>query len=588
MLLFAYFAALVPALLMAATQPVWSRVDEAQHADFIVQLSHGVYPVADHTLISADTLEVMMATGVFRGAERGTYPTPDLADVGLPPPGMSAQANAVWMSRHLWQLSFESVQTPGYYALMVPVWWVADHLGGPFAAIYTIRVIDALLIALLAPMAVAVARVLTPPRSELAVLAAMFAILLPGLVLNGTRISNDGLAAVLGGLAVLLVVRWAGTPWTWRRTALLGLVLGAGLTVKLTLAGLVPALAVAAMWPVPGSTWRQRAARAAVAVVIAVACLIPWFLLNLHNYGALMPGAGVARLSDAVPSTFTALFVPYDLALFALTYWSGEPFGALPLSLPFSVLGSLLALMALLGVIRLLRTRHLLATGPLVVAMLTVGGLVALALLLPAMGGFEFAGAGRYIYPALPAAAALCAIGISEVLTNAVARRAVSAFFALAAVGILAAGAAGLPGAPAPGPGQPPPGAKTISVAATGRLEGVAISVDRVVFDTSAKVTWFEVRATNSGPGEAEWSVVPVASAGGVLAYGDYRRSTHLPGDLEAGQSATGWLLLLLDPASLHPGQPVRLRFANVAVNGYSRVEDVDVVVNIETSPSGG
>jgi 4-amino-4-deoxy-L-arabinose transferase-like glycosyltransferase len=582
-LVFAYCAGLVPALAMALAQPMWSPIDEAQHVDFIVQLSHGVYPVADATLISPETLGIMKATGKFSV----NPPAPDLTDIGLPPQGMSERANAVWMSRHLWQLSFESVQTPAYYVLMVPVWWAGDRLGGPFAAVYALRIINALLIASLAPMAVSVARFLNPARAEVAVLAAMFAILLPGLDLNGTRVSNDALAAALGGLAVLLAVHWTGGLRTWRRTVLLGLVLGAAMMVKLTVVALVPALVVVAIWPVPGSTWRQRAARAVVAIVIAVACLTPWFLLNLHNYGALTPGARTARLSDALPSALSAPFVPFDLAVFDLTYWSGEPFGALPLSAPFGVLGGLLALMALVGVIKVLRVRPLLDAGPLVAAIVAVGGMVALALLLPATAGYEFAGAGRYVYPALPAAASLCAIGISVVLTKPMARRAVSAFYAMAAAGILAASVAGLPGAPPAGPGQPPPGTTAVSVAAIGRLEGVTISIDRVAYEPSAKVTWFEVRAANSGPGEAEWSVAPVVSAGGATAYGDYRKSTHLPGDLDAGQSATGWLLVQLDPASLRNGEPVRLHFANVAVGDYSRVEDIDVVVNIESLPSG-
>ena len=65
---------------MALTQPVWSRVDEAQHADFIVQLSHGVYPAADSTILDPETLRLMKSTGVFRFAEPGAYPAPDLTD----------------------------------------------------------------------------------------------------------------------------------------------------------------------------------------------------------------------------------------------------------------------------------------------------------------------------------------------------------------------------------------------------------------------------------------------------------------------------------------------------------------------------
>jgi len=336
---------------MAVAQPVWSPIDEAHHADFIIQLIHGVYPVADKTLIDPETLTVMKATGTYRGLTPGTYPAPDLSDIRLPPAGMSERANAAWMHRHMWQLSFESFQTPAYYFLMVPVWWAADHVGGPFAAIYVLRIINALLIASLAPMAVAVARVIAPTVPEVAGLAALFAILLPGLDLNGTRVSNDALAIATGGLVVLLAVRWAGTPLTWRRAAILGLILGAAMMVKLTLVGAFVAIAVLALWRAAGGPELVgRLARAAFSGAIASACLAPWFIVNLRLYGAITSAAHQIRLSDTVPSAFAPVFIPFDIAVFNLSYWTGEPLGALPLPVPFAIAGALLALMGLAGI----------------------------------------------------------------------------------------------------------------------------------------------------------------------------------------------------------------------------------------------
>lgn len=577
-LIVAYCAALIPGLVMAIAQPVWSRVDEAQHADFIVQLSHGVYPIADTTLIDSETLHLMQSTGTYRFGVPGTYPVPDLTDVGPPPAGMSLRANAAWMSRHLWQLSFESSQTPGYYLAMVPPWWVIDRLGGPLVAVYGIRIINALLIALLAPMAVVVAIRLSPGRAEIAVLAAAFAILLPGLALNGTRISNDGLAAVLGGLAIVIAVGSAGKSWTWRRAVLLGLALGAGLLVKLTLIGLAPALALAMLWPVRGTSWPRRFVQAAAAAALAAACLLPWVLINSHVYGAFLPYVHTDRLAGSLPMPFTPPFILVDVAVFFLSYWSGEPLGSVPLAGSFVVLCGLVLLIAGAGLISVLRLRPLaVPAGPLVVASFAVCGLVGITLLLPAGAGFEFTGPGRYAYPALPAIAALTGLGIHSALPNAVARRAFITIYAVAAVVVLAAVAVGFPGDKQPGPGTPPPDARIEPVSAANSLGGMVIRIDGVALDDAAKGTWIRVTVANSGSDEAEWTVAPVVSVGRVVAIGDYLRSTHLPGDVDAGQTVTGWLFVPLDPANLHGSRLLHVRFPDVAIDGYRIVDDVDL-----------
>lgn len=580
-LVFAYLAALVPALVMALTQPVWSLVDEAQHADFIIQLSHGVYPVADRTPISAETLRVSETTGVFRAFyPPGSYPRPDLTDVGPPPDGITDRADAAWVQRHLWQLSLESVQTPAYYVAMVPAWWLADRLGGPFAAIYTLRVINALILASLAPMAVMVTRVLFASRPEVTLLAAILAILLPGLDLNGTRISNDTLAAAIGGLIVVVAVRWAASVWSWRRTGLAGLLLGAGLLVKVTLLGLAPALAISALWPNGSTSWRGRIARVAIGGAIAIVCLAPWFLLNLHDYGTPLRSARVARLSDAVPGQLNGPFVVLDVAVFVLTYWTGEPWGALPLAAPLAVLGALIAMAVPVGIVKLLRNRGTTGSKAVVwVVVAAAAGMVGLALFLPASGSFEFVAAGRYAYPALPAAAALGAIGICTVLRNHLAQRVAVAIYAALAVLALGLGALGLPTPPQPGAGVPPSDATFESVNVSGHMQSVNITIDRVALDRTGKATWFEVAVSNAGPEEAEWTVPPVVSAGSTGAIGEYVKSTHLPGDIDAGQTVSGWLYVPLDPAAIDGARSLHLRFVDVALGDYQTIGDVDLAV---------
>jgi hypothetical protein len=578
-LVFAYLAALAPAVLMALTQPVWSLVDEAQHADFVIQLSHGVYPVADRTLITQETLQISKSTGVYRAFyPPGSYPTPSLTDAGAPPDGISERANAAWVQRHLWQLSLESVQTPGYYLAMVPAWWLADRLAGPLAGVYTLRLINALIVATLAPMTVIVARALFPSRPAVAVLAAVLAILLPGFDLNGTRISNDTLAAALGGLIVVLAVRWSASRWSWRRTALAGMVLGAGLLVKLTLLGLAPALAVSALWPDAPTSWRGRIGRAAVAGVIAVACLTPWFLVNLHDYGTAFRGARVARLSDAVPGQLNGPFVVLDVAVFVLTYWTGEPWGALPLAAILALLGGLIAIAAAVGIVKTVRTPAATASRTAfwtVVA--AAAGMVGLALVLPASGSFEFVAAGRYAYPALPAIAVLGASGICAVLTKQPAQRVAGATYAALAVMMLSLASLGLPAPQQAGAGAPPADASFVSTNASGQMQSVNITVDRVALDRAGRATWFEATVSNAGPEKAEWTVPPVVTAGRAGAIGEYLKSTHFPGDIDAGQTVTGWLYVPLDPAAIQGARSIHLRFTDVALGDYRTFGDIDL-----------
>ncbi len=561
---------------MAFTQPVWSLVDEAHHADYVIQLSHGVYPVATKTLIDARTLQVMQATGVYRAFyPSGSYPAPDLKDIGLPPAGMTARADAAWMRRHLWQLSQEAIQPPLYYLAMVPAWMVANALGGPFAAVYVLRLINALLVAALAPMAVAVARVLVPSNPAVATVAAVFAALLPGLDLNLTRVSNDTLATVAGGLLVLLAVRSAGARWSWRRTAGVGLLLGVGLLVKVTLIALYPALAVSLLWPFTGRALRAGIPRCIVLGGVAAACLVPWSLANLAAYGAPMPNPGLG-LSDSLPTPLTLPLAALNLAVLDLTYWTGEPWGFLPLAAPFAVAGALVAAAVVAAVITLLRRRaRSVSWAPAAVAVVATGGMLALSPALAALASFEFVAPGRYGYPALPAAAALCALGVVTVAGDALRRRIVVGLYATAAAGILVASAAGVPARPSPGPGAPPATSTVAAVSAAGDLQGMRIAVDRVAFDDQAKATWLHVTASNSGLDEAEWPVTPDVTVPGASVSGDYLRSTHLAGDLDPGQAVSGWLYLSLDPATLRAGDTMRVRFTDVAVDRYATVADV-------------
>ncbi len=571
-LLIAYVVAVVPAALMALTQPVWSRVDEAQHTDFVIQLSHGVYPLADRTLIDPETLRLTQGTGVYRFEGPGSYPVPDVTDLGPPPPGMSPRANAVWMSRHLWQLSYESAQTPAYYVAMVPAWLVADRVAGTLGAVYVLRLINALLVALLAPLAVMVARLVAPGRPAAGGLAGLFAAVLPGLDLNVTRVGNDAPAIVLGGVVILLAVQATGTGWTARRALAIGGVLGAAVLVKLTLLGLAPAVAVAMLWPSPRTSLQRRVVLLALAGGVTLACLAVWFAINLHLYGVPVPSLRTNRLSIVPPLPFDVRFIPFELAFFVVTYWSGEPLGVLPFATAFVALGAALTLIAAAGLVRLRGSG-----GVVLVCLTALAGMAAVALVLPATAAFQFAGPGRYEYAALPATAALLAAGLVLAIPPELPRLTLASMYGFLAAVLLVGGAAGAGSQPEPGGARvPPPGSPLVTSSTRAAFGGVSIGVEGVAFDASNHGTWLAVSATNRSASEAEWSPVPAVHSGSQSVAADYARSTQLPGDLEPGQSVSGWVYV---PAEFGRGQVLRVVFSGVATAGYQAVGDVTLEV---------
>jgi hypothetical protein len=311
---------------------------------------------------------------------------------------------------------------------------------------------------------------------------------------------------------------------------------------------------------------------------------MPWFVLNLHLYGGLTPGARALRLGDGLPGSLTPEFVVADVTTFLITWWSGEPWGTLPLALPFVLFGVLIALMAPVAVNKLLRDQAgSRAQGRLVVATAAVVGMMAAALSLPAISQFSFVGHGRFAYPAVSAAAVLLALGLSEVVTRAFIRRSVAAAYALVVVVMLVVGAANFHARPRlePGPGVPSADARMVSVSASGQLEGVTINVDHIAFDYGAKAIWFEVTATNRSSARVDWPVVPLAYGDGAALNVDYLRSTHMPGDIDPGQSVKGWLRVDFDPARVHSNDEVLLRFPDVAADHYRTVADIDIRVSL-------
>src|ERR1700688_4357562 len=125
----------------------------------------------------------MERTGVYGFVVDSTYVQPDPGLQAMPV-GLSDAQHVLWIRRHGYQYSDEAFQPPLYYAAAVPAWAAGDALGGPVGALYAVRVFDALLAALLAPLSLLIALALWPGNRALAWGAALLTAVLPGVALN--------------------------------------------------------------------------------------------------------------------------------------------------------------------------------------------------------------------------------------------------------------------------------------------------------------------------------------------------------------------------------------------------------------------
>lgn len=548
---------------MALGQPAWSRVDEAAHYDVIAQYAAGIYPRDAQTTIRPETLDVMQRTGVYGFVVDNTYVQPDPGFQAMPD-GLTDAEHVLWIRRHGYQYSYEAFQPPLYYALALPAWLAGDALGGPVGALYAVRVFDALLAALLAPLSLLIALTLLPNRT-MSSTAALLTAVLPGVALNLTSVTNDVLVAVLGGACILVAVsgRWSG-----RRVVLLGLLFGAALLTKTTAVGLAPALAIALLQRSRGGGVRWLIGGFA----IAGALFVPWVLSNLAIYGEAITTREQLAMSAFPARTTSFDFWSVSTLHSFVTFWTGDPFLSLPGAVPLAFVAAFLTALALAGLVRATRiSRPVL----LVVALAAVGaGLVSVSS--PVLAAFN--APGRLAYAGVCAVMALVAAGLWVELPSRVLRWATISVFAAVSLGGLAVTA--IPVAPAPaGPGSP--AIKTQVPAQAGAVFGpFEVLVESCAVDPSNDL-WVEVRFQNAGPEPVEWSqTVEVRDQGVPVTRSDYPRSTPLPMAFAPGRTYSGWLWLGPE-TRLHGLARPTLHLADLATDGYRTIGDLDVPISL-------
>ena len=570
----AYLVAAVPAVTMSVSQPLWSRVDEAQHADVLAQYAHASYPVAAQTTLRPEIVSVMKDTGVYGWGLPTGEPRPSIEDAARftpPPAGLSRDGFRAWMHRHTWWFSYEAMQPPLFYLVASPVWQGAGALGGTYASIYAVRLLNALLLAMVAPLVVLLTRLMG--AANLSVAAAATVAVLPGLAYNATSITNDTLAVVLGSATLVISLRGLLKGWNAALAVACGLTFGGALMSKLTAFGLAPAVVFAFGWPAlrgARSPLRQLGL-GLLAAAIVVAISLPWLLLNLHLYGQPVPSRAAAQLVGGERQPLSLGYAAASLKHIVNTFWTGEPHDTLPIVRPFTLFAGGLAVVATAGILRGVWRRRVREPLALWMLLLAAAGALAWSFATIYAGDVGAFPPGRYLYPAVGAAAVLFALGLEQAGGRLVLIGGVAAFAGLALfdLGAFAAGSRG-PGGTLELRSQPPADAVHASLHGSGELQGVEIQADDVAVEPGGlHGTWIHLLVENRGATPAEWFGKPFTGSDGIGDFGTYCAFTPFPQTLVPGSRYTGWVELRKAPA-LVPGH--QLIFADLTSDGYRSV----------------
>jgi 4-amino-4-deoxy-L-arabinose transferase-like glycosyltransferase len=545
----AYAIGLVPALAVAIGQPVWSRVDEPAHYDVIAQYAAGVYPHDSVTTIRPETLAIMRKTGNYGFVVDNAYQLPD--GFATMPTGLTDAEHVLWVRRHVWQYSYEAFQPPLYYALAVPAWKLGDLVGGAFGALYAVRVFDALIAALLAPLAMLLAlRLSAEPAVGWG--AAVLTAAMPGVDLNLTSVTNDVLVSVLGAATLLVAI---GGRVTVRRALLAGVLLGLAVLAKTTAVGLVPAV-VAALW------WRGQWKPALTGMAATAVIVLPWLLSNVAIYGEVVTTKEQLAMS-AFPARTGALdFWSVSSLHSFVTFWSGDPFLSLSTAVPLALVAALLCALAIAGLLRAPRSREL-----VIVVLAAIGaGLVSLTS--PILAAFN--APGRLAYVGLTAVTALVAVGLALEMPSWRLRRGAIAVYA--ALGVIGLAVLAYPQSTAPAGAGHPVIAHSSALNASGSFGRLSIDLQTCVVDPEGNVL-LGLLIENFGASPAEWSqTAEIRQGGETRATSDYARGTPFPLAFQPGFQVTGWLWFGARDRVPTTGQ---VRFNEIATNDYRSIGDI-------------
>ena len=216
-------AAALRVFIFSAAFPFFSNIDEDLHFDMITQFSHAQIPRSFDRL-KEETLNwiVPYASPEFlfppEHFPSGKYPAPLWKEPWSKVEPEIASTRAAWSI----EINFESSQPPLYYVLASLWWWIGKQIGWVgIQALYWIRFLNAVVMAIVVWLGYVAARAIAPERLDLRIGVPLLLAFIPQNVFYA--MNNDVLSPLCFGILFLLVLQWLRTD---EPSLLLGAVTG--------------------------------------------------------------------------------------------------------------------------------------------------------------------------------------------------------------------------------------------------------------------------------------------------------------------------------------------------------------------------
>ncbi|HUV05710.1 MAG TPA: glycosyltransferase family 39 protein [Armatimonadota bacterium] len=320
---------------------------------------------------------------------------------------------------------YEYHQPPLYYLMGVP-FYLAGRLSGLANPAEMVRLLSLLLGGLSILIAYAAVRAALPEEKGLPLAVAGFVALLPTHVMLSSSVSNDPLAEVVFGLALLVIAGMLVDGPKWRRTVGLGLVLGIGLLTKTTCVLLFPVALLAYLLAWQRGTLAAKSVAGHLGAAVGVSLIIGawWLVRNQAIFGDPFAMSQFQRAFQHTATLESLLSKGWSWGVYSAlvgawtfaSFWG--VFGHMKVFMPTWTYCALAAISIAAGIGSLRSTVRIRATSVASRDVLLVYG-VTIALVLLAFIRFNltfFQAQGRYLYPALIPISVLWALGISELL----------------------------------------------------------------------------------------------------------------------------------------------------------------------------